>query len=172
MPLPKKRVSTQSAPRPRPRPKAPVQNQQRPPVEMPHYVPEQHANNGGVNAPQFPGWQKGHSQEEVQAFIRDQVRRKGFKFTGGTSPVDFKLELSGSARFFYGLTFENIIGTVTLMINNEQVFENVSTAFLQFGATNQDYYAVNRPLSGQDSIVITITGFAGYVNEQMEVVYK
>lgn len=141
------------------------------PVSPQHYV-TQPGENGGINTPQFPGWQKGHTQEQVQEFIRDQVRRKGFKFTGGTTATDFKLELSGSARFFYGITFENVIGTVTLTINNEVVFENVSTAFLQFGATNQDYYAVNRPLSGQDSITLTITGFAGYTNEQMEAVYK
>ena len=158
MPLPKKRAYVNQESHSRPAPKRPGTST--------------HNENSYVDSPQFPGWQKGNAPHEVQAFIRDQVRRKGFVFSGGTTPQDFKLTLSGSARFFYGLTFENKIGTVTLTINNEVVFENVSARFLQFGQTNQDYYAVNRPLSGQDSITITITGFAGYTNEQMEVVYK
>jgi len=125
-----------------------------------------------INVPQFPGQQKGMSKIDVQRFIKDQVRRKGFAFSGGTAPTDFPLQLSGTARFFYGLAWNNAFGLFTLTINNEVVVENVFMGFMRFGTTNQDYFAVNRPLSGQDDIKLTITGLAGYTNEQLEVVYK
>ena len=125
-----------------------------------------------IITPQFPGQQKGLSKSQVQTFIKDQVRRKGFAFSGGTAPTDFPLQLSGTARFFYGLAWNNAFGLFTLTINNEVVVENTFMRFMQFGFTNQDYYAINRPLSGQDDIKLTITGLAGYNNEQLEVVYK
>lgn len=125
-----------------------------------------------VDTPQFPGWQKGMTQKQVQDFIKDQVRRKGFTFSGGTTSQDFPIVISGNARFLFGIAFVNAFGTASFKINNEEVIEDVALRFMQFGATNQDYYAINRPLSGSDDVTLTLTGFAGYTNEQMVLIYK
>jgi hypothetical protein len=127
-------------------------------------------NPNGV--PNYPGGQKGASKKQVQDFVKDQVRRKGFSVSGSTSPNTIQLDFPGNARFFYGMEFENKIGTVTLMVNNEVVWQNMSTAFCQVGTTDNDYHAVNRPLSGQDDVSLTITGFAGYDDEQLVVIFK
>jgi len=126
-----------------------------------------------TNSPQFPGQQKGKSIEEVRAFIREQVRRKGFRFTGGTTSVKFNIDLTGDACFLWGVAFlNNTFGICQLTINNEVVIEDTDTGFLQFGLTEQDYFAVNRPLSGTDKISITIVGDAAYQDEPFIVYYK
>ena len=130
--------------------------------------------NAIVDTPQFPGLQKKNkSMEQVRDFIKEQVRRKGFRFSGGATPQDFALRISGTARFFYGIAFLNpTFGTCALKINNEVVIDTTDTGFFQLGRTQQDYYAINRPLSGSDDIVLTITGDAGYINEPFIVYYK
>jgi hypothetical protein len=127
-----------------------------------------------VNTPQFPGWQKGNAPEKVREFIKDQVRRKGYRLSGGNTAQDFNLGLSGTARYLYGLALVTgqTTGLATLKVNNEVVWENVDLSFLNFGQTEQDYYAVNRPLSGQDDIILTITGDAGYQNMPLVAIYK
>lgn len=135
-------------------------------------------NNGGkgngVNTPMFPGMQKGDKTiEQVQNYIKEQVRRKGFKFSGGTSATDFKIDIPGNGRYFYGIAFLNGFDAVcTLIVNNEIVMQGVDVGFILFGKTEQDYFAVNRPLSGSDSITLTITGGAGYTNQPFLVIYK
>jgi len=132
------------------------------------------APNALVNTPQFPGWQKNNPPDKVRDFIKDQVRRKGFRFSGGAVATDFNLGLSGNARFFWGIAMipgQNL-GLATLKVNNEVIFENVDWGFLAFGTTEQDYFAVNRPLSGQDDIILTLTGNAGYANIPVLAVYK
>ncbi len=120
--------------------------------------------NQGV--PSFPGWQDKKTMKQVQNFNKNMVRRKGFRFSGGTSPQDQELKLSGTAKFFLGIAWLNqSFGTCSLMLNDEQVFATMDTGFFELGKTNQDYYAVNRPLSGQDNIVLTITGDNNYTNE-------
>jgi hypothetical protein len=132
-----------------------------------------HSNKGVVNTPQFPGWQKNHSREDVQDFIKNQVRRKGYKFSGGATSTENSLQISGTARFLYGIAFKNVFDCVaTLTVNNEVVFENIDVSFLLFGATEQDYFAVNRPLSGQDTVKLTLTGGVAYANEPMILIYK
>lgn len=126
-----------------------------------------------TGAPQFPGTQKGQTMEQVREFIKNQVRRTGFRFSGGTSPSTFKIELPGDSRFLYGVAFLNdTFGTCEMKINNEVVIEDTDTGFMQFGLTEQDYFAVNRPLSGSDTINLILTGDAPYVNEPFVVYYK
>lgn len=123
--------------------------------------------------PSFPGQQNGASMQQVQSYIKQQVRRKGFRFSGGTAPVDQQITISGSAKFLYGIAWLGTsFGTFGMMINNEQVIETVDTGFFSFGQTEQDYYAINRPLSGSDDIKITITGDAAYTNRAFIVYYK
>jgi hypothetical protein len=123
--------------------------------------------------PKFPGMRNGLTQEQVQEFIRNQVRRTGFRFSGGTSPQNFNLDLPGDARFLYGVAFLNSsFGVCELKINNETVIESTDTGFLQFGLTEQDYFAVNRPLSGSDKVTLNIQGDAGYTNQPFIVYYK
>lgn len=122
---------------------------------------------------QFPGTQNGATEKEVKAYIKNQPCRKGFRFSGGTTPVDFQLSISGTANFIFGIAWDSTsFGTFSLMINNVQVIETVDTGFFEFGKTVQDYFAINYPLSGQDDIKITITGDAPYVNKSLIVYYK
>lgn len=126
-----------------------------------------------VNTPQFPGFRKGLDKTAVQNFIKEQVRRKGYRFSGGITPQKFRIDISGNARFLYGIAFLNpSFGVCSLNINNEVVFEQCDTGFFQLGLTNQDYYAINRPLSGQDDITMEITGDLAYNNQPFIVYYK
>jgi hypothetical protein len=124
-------------------------------------------------SPTFPGWQQpGATQKSVQNFNKNMVRRKGFRFSGGTSPEEFALKISGTAKFLLGIAFLNSsFGVCSMMLNNEQVFETMDTGFFQLGQTNQDYYAINRPLSGQDDCTLTITGDAAYVDKSFVIYY-
>jgi hypothetical protein len=122
--------------------------------------------------PNFPGQQAGASMKAVQNFTKNQIRRKGFRFSGGTSATAFQIKISGTAKFLLGIGFLNSFGALaTLTINNEVVFENMDVRFFLFGATEQDYFAINRPLSGQDDITLTITGDAVYSNQPFAVYY-
>lgn len=126
-----------------------------------------------IDTPQYPGWQKGLSMKTVQDFVKEQVRRKGYVFSGGIGSQKFPIVISGNARFLYGIAFlDRFNASVTLDVNNEVVIEDVHVGLLLFGATNQDYYAVNRPLSGSDNVALTIAGVAGYTNQQMVLIYK
>lgn len=120
----------------------------------------------GLGIPQFPGQQNGASIEKVRNFNKNMVRRKGFRFSGGTTATVFEIKISGTAKFLLGIAFLNsTFGLCSLSINNEIVFQDVDTGFFSFGNTEQDYYAVNRPLSGQDDISLSITGDAPYTNQ-------
>jgi len=126
---------------------------------------------GGL-IPQFPGQQNGASIEQVRSFNKNMVRRKGFRLSGGTTSQAFEIKISGTAKFLLGIVFLNqTFGVCSLTINNEVVFTDMDTGFFEFGETEQDYYAVNRPLSGQDDITLTITGDNNYNNEPFAVYY-
>lgn len=126
-----------------------------------------------LGVPQFPGNRQGMTKEEAQAFTRNMVRRTGFRFSGGASPKSFNLDIPGDADFLYGIAFLNdSFGVCELKINNETVIESTDTGFMQFGLTEQDYFAVNRLLTGTDKVTLVITGDAGYNNEPFVVYYK
>lgn len=126
----------------------------------------------GLGIPSFPGQQKGKSISQVRDFTKNMVRRKGFRFSGGTSSTSFQIKISGTSKFLLGIAFLNpSFGLCSLTINNEIVFETMDTGFFQFGLTEQDYYAVNRPLSGQDDITLTISGDAVYNNKSFVIYY-
>ena len=119
-----------------------------------------------LGVPNFPGQQKGKSIEQVRDYNKNQVRRKGFRFSGGTTETSFQIKISGTAKFLLGFAIKNDFGGVnSLMLNNEEVLANTDVGFFTLGKTNQDYYAINRPLSGNDDITLKITGDAPYVNE-------
>lgn len=123
-------------------------------------------------APQFPGGQK-LTKEQALEFARNTVRRTGFRFSGGTSPKAFNLDIPGDAEFLYGVAFLNpTFGVAELKINNLTVIESTDTGFLQFGLTEQDYFAVNQLLSGSDKVTLNITGDAGYTNQPFIIYYK
>ena len=126
----------------------------------------------GMNSPQFPGTQTGKTMEQVREFNKNMVRRKGFRFSGGTSPANFQLKISGTSKFLLGIVFlSDSFGVCQMTINNEVVFDDTDTGFFTLGRTNQDYYAINRPLSGQDDVTLNITGDAAYSNKSFVVYY-
>lgn len=126
-----------------------------------------------IDTPQYPGWQKGLSMKTVQDFVKDQVRRKGYSFSGGIGGQKFPLTISGNARFLYGIAFlDRFDATVEFDVNNEKVVEEVHVGLLLFGQTDQDYYAINRPLSGSDTVTIEFTSAVAYNNQQMVLIYK
>lgn len=129
--------------------------------------------SGSALDPNFPGRQNGASVKEVRDYIKQQVRRKGYRFSGGTAPVEFPLQISGNAKFLYGIAWLGAsFGTFSMMINNEQVIETTDTGFFAFGTTDNDYFAINRPLSGSDDVKITVTGDAAYVNKALILYFK
>lgn len=129
--------------------------------------------SGSVGIVDFPGTQGGkRSIEEVREYIKNMARRKGFRFSGGTVETAFQLKISGTAKFLLGIAFLNEFGAFCKMqLNNEVLFEDCDAGFFTLGKTNQDYYAINRPLSGQDDLTLFITGDAAYENEPFIIFY-
>tara|TARA_R110002020_G_scaffold335304_1_gene550463 strand:- start:809 stop:1282 length:474 start_codon:yes stop_codon:yes gene_type:complete len=129
-----------------------------------------------LNAPQFPGQIKGvPSIDQVRKLIRRQKRVKGFSFEAPVGNSSFNIQLSGTARLWLGLimygipktdepqpaqncctTFINIT-SMQLMINNEIVIDQLDPNIISFGAQDESYYFIPRPLSGTDEITVNFT---------------
>jgi hypothetical protein len=131
-------------------------------------MPSRRANNGAqVNTPQFPGWQEGLSQSQVQGIIKNQKRIKGYLITAGTGETVTNLELSGTARIFVGFALQPLVQSVVndvgaypnefqLTINNEIIIDRVHPIFFGADYMDSEYYQIIRPLSGQDTITSRI----------------
>jgi hypothetical protein len=101
------------------------------------FMTPRRSNTGAqVNTPQFPGWQEGLSQGQVQNIIKNQKRIKGYQITTGTGETVTNLELSGTARIFIGFALQPLVQTVVndvgaypnefqLTINNEIIIDRV-----------------------------------------------
>lgn len=126
------------------------------------------ANRGAVvNTPQFPGWQEGLSQAQVQAINKNQKRIKGFIITTATGETITNLELSGTAKLFLGFALQPLVQSVVndvgtspnefqLTINNEIIIDRVHPVFFGADYMDSEYYQIIRPLSGQDTITSRI----------------
>lgn len=125
-----------------------------------------------------PGEQMGFTVEEVRNFIKRQKRCKGqsYELSAGTND-DLTVQLPGTARVLLGFAFyitklgEAVEpdGLVSLQVNNEKVLENVFVTFFGPDFTDEEYYFIPRPLSGQDDIKFTVTGVVDQY--QLNVIY-
>ncbi len=83
------------------------------------------ANRGAVvNTPQFPGWQEGLSQAQVQAINKNQKRIKGFIITTATGETITNLELSGTAKLFLGFALQPLVQSVVDDVGTSQTSFN------------------------------------------------
>jgi len=134
---------------------------------------------GRINVPEFPGQKYGDSKfskesiEKIRSFIKRQKRMKGFRFTVPTGGAEFDLPLSGTARVFLGFAFYGIpdvlvnengnwtnffqVGSVQFTINNEIIIDQTSVNFYTAQFTDEEYYYMPRPLTGQDTIKMAFT---------------
>lgn len=120
-------------------------------------------SNAQIDTPQFPGWQEGLSQRQVQNIIKNQKRIKGFQIAVATGETITNIELSGTARVFIGFALQPIVKATlddiddypqgfSLTINNEIIIDRVNPIFFGKDYTDEEYYQLIRPLSGQDTI--------------------
>lgn len=128
-----------------------------------------------INSPQFPGAQDGASIEAVRQFIRNQARLKGFRFSGGIGQQNFSLQISGTAKFFLGVQFnETFDADVTLTVNNEIIYQDTPVIALNPFSnprSDRDWFVVNRPLSGTDEIILSVNSFVVYNNIKFTAYY-
>jgi len=128
-----------------------------------------------ILSPQFPGAQDGASMEQIQEFIRNQARLKGFRFSGGIGSQNFPLQISGTAKFFLGVQFnESFDADVTLTVNNEVIYQDVPVIGLNpisNPRSEKDWFPVSRPLSGTDEIILAINSFVAYDNIKFTTYY-
>lgn len=112
-----------------------------------------------------PGKTMGLTTEEVRNYIKRQKRCKGQNYALGTGDnEDLEVKLPGDARIMLGfvLDFSEITsvvdGLMTLVLNNEIILQDVFVNFFGKDFTDEEYYFIPRPLSGQDDLRITIKG--------------
>lgn len=116
---------------------------------------------GGINA--RPGMAQNMTVEDVVKFIRNQKKAKGFRFTLSTGTnEDLEINLPGNAKMMMGIAFNS--GSAPLLrsarckfeVNNEIILDNISCDFMGAEFTDEGYYFIPRPLSGQDDISISL----------------
>lgn len=115
-----------------------------------------------------PGDRMGLDIKQVQNYIKRQKRCKGESYALATGDnTDLAVQLPGTARVWLGFVFSFsavknvgglVVGNVSLVINNEVVIENVFVDFYGKDFTDEEYYFIPRPLSGQDDIRFTVKG--------------
>ncbi len=119
-----------------------------------------------LTATNFPGQQSGASIDAVRQFIRNQARKKGFRLSGGIGTQEFPIQISGSAKFLLGhLLALNFNADLTLNVNDEIVEQQVPANALVPASNPRgttDWFIINRPLSGADTITLTVKAFAAY----------
>lgn len=121
--------------------------------------------NNGNNVPNYPGETLGITAAEAKALYDTNVRSLGFSFSGGTTENPQKIDLPGDARVLIGLASLNgAWGTVSLKLNGLDLIEDTDTGFTKIG-DNKEYYRINLPITGRDSLKLTITGYAPYANQ-------
>lgn len=121
--------------------------------------------NNGNNVPSYPGAQMGLTQAEAEKMYGTQIRSKGFTFSGGTTLSKQVIDIPGDAKLLVGLASLNgAWGTVTFKVNQTEEIEESDTGFTKIG-DNKEFYRLELPLTGRDTILLSITGYAAYVNQ-------
>jgi hypothetical protein len=123
-----------------------------------------------IGTPQFPGTQRGANIDEVRKFIKQQLRIKGFLWVIAVGVNTFRVELSGDGQFLVGFKLLSFVAredwetelpvSFTVTINNEVFIQDCNPAFFTPEYISEEFYRINRPLSGSDTIVVTVIGQA------------
>jgi len=135
---------------------------------QPNRFPWATNRKGLIDSPQFVGLDLKEKIEFIRAFVKDQVKTKGFSniiAAGQNNKFDF--QLSGVAKMLMGFAvvyedeaFASLPEFISLNINTETIIDEVSPAFFLSGFTDSEYYWFPRPLSGNDQITWTAQGTA------------
>lgn len=126
-------------------------------------------NTKGINeVPQFVGMDLKQKIDFIRAFIKDQVKSRGFRHdvANGTNQP-FKIELSGVAKMMLGFSvfyetpaLASIPTSISLVVNDESIISDVSPYFFGENFTDSEYFWFPRPLSGSDVISWEVLGQA------------
>lgn len=112
-----------------------------------------------------PGKQMGMSPQEVQDYIKRAKRCLGKSIdlvTGSNTPLD--INLPGTAYMLLGWAIEATneagvsVGDLRVQLNNEIMVEGAHWEFFGKDFTDEEYYFIPRPLSGQDSFSFLFSG--------------
>jgi len=121
----------------------------------------------GGDADVRPGKRLGLSVSQVRDLIKREKRCKGFNFDLATGDNNnLRVQLPGTAYVWLGFVFsfsklqaaQEPDGTCSLVINNETVVEDVFVQFFGPDFTDEEYYFIPRPLSGQDDVKFVVNG--------------
>jgi len=110
-----------------------------------------------------PGKRLGLSVEQVRELIKREKRMKGEQFPLSTGDnKSLTVTLPGTAYMLLGFAFSfdkitaSVDGLCSLKINNDTVVDEVFVEFFGKDYTDEEYYFVPRPLSGQDDIKFNV----------------
>ncbi len=121
----------------------------------------------GIDINTYPGKRLGLTPEQVQDFIKRQKRCLGKSFELVTGANDnLEINLPGTAYMLLGWAIEETAlgagntanGDLKVRLNNEVMVEGVHWEFFGKDFTDEEYYFIPRPLSGQDSFSFAING--------------
>lgn len=113
-----------------------------------------------------PGDRMGLDVQQVQNYIKRQKRCTGENFVleTGDNP-GLQVQLPGNARVLLGFVLAFTTeggalpdGNLSLIINNEIVIDDVFVTFYGADFTDEEYFFIPRPLSGQDDIEFRVNG--------------
>lgn len=113
-----------------------------------------------------PGDRMGLTPEQVSNYIKRQKKCKGESYALSTGDnTGLIVTLPGVARVWLGFALKLTAlggaassGLVTLTINNEVVIKDVFVDFYTNEFTDEEYFFMPRPLSGQDDIEFSVKG--------------
>lgn len=116
-----------------------------------------------INLNAYPGKRMGLTPEEVVDYIRRQKRclGKSFALTTGSNK-DLDINLPGTAYLLLGWAIEETeglgisLGDVSVRLNNEIMVDSVFWEFFGKDFTDEEYYFIPRPLSGNDVFTFKI----------------
>lgn len=109
-----------------------------------------------------PGDRVGLTDEQVQDLIRQSKRVKGQSYDLSVgSNENLSVQLPGTSYMLLGFVFafsgaNPPSGNAKLTINNEIVVDSSFVEFFGSDYTDEEYYFIPRPLSGQDDIKFSV----------------
>lgn len=108
-----------------------------------------------------PGDRMGLDSAQVQELIRSAKRVKGQSYDLSVGDNEnLSVQLPGTSYvllgFVFGFSISSPTGNGTLTINNEIVLDSCNVNFFGSDYTDEEYYFIPRPLSGQDDIKFSV----------------